>query len=187
MVPTQKSSQSVGRFIVTGTSGTGKTRLVNALAERGHTVFPEPTRQILEQQLAMDGPALPSRDPQRFIDAMLEHCLSSLAQARHAAGPVFFDRGIPDVAAYALRFGVDPAGCLQALSDEPYDLRVFVLPPWREIFVQDRLRGLSFEDYGRFHEVIRQTYVDAGYRLIDVPRCTVEERVEFVLFETGQH
>lgn len=168
-------------FVITGTSGTGKTALVNELSALGHRVFDEPTRKILREQLAIDGPALPAKDPTRFLDAMLEYCIDCLAQPDHTDSPCFFDRGIPDLIAYANRFGVDPARYVCAASEHTYAPMVFVLPPWERIFVADELRRLTFAEYAKFHELIVTAYANAGYDLLEVPRVPLSLRAAFIL------
>ena len=170
--------------VITGTSGTGKTTLIDHLRDRGHETFGEPTRLILSQQLAANGLGLPSRDPSRFLNLMLDYCLRSLDHANATSlGAVFFDRGIPDIVAYADRFNIDRQPFVNAAISHRYSERVFVLPPWREIFVTDDFRGRTFEEYAVFHELITNAYQALGYQLVNVPFAPVEERVNFVLSE----
>jgi predicted ATPase len=131
--------------------------------------------------LAVDGPALPAKNPGKFIAALLDHCIYNLKEAHQIKGPTFFDRGIPDVAAYAIRFGVDPNNCYRACKIQPYNHNAFILPPWEEIFVTDALRGKSFEAYLEFHKTIIKCYKDAGFQMLEVPMSAVEDRADFVL------
>lgn len=179
-------SPASSNFVITGTSGTGKTALVDSLRDRGFCAFEEPTRRILREQLAIDGPALPAKNPAEFVDAMLAYCLGCLAEAQNAEGPCFFDRGIPDLVAYAIRFGIDPEPYRYAAREHRHGSPVFVLPPWRSIFVGDELRRMSFEQYSEFHELIATAYVDAGYELLEVPRVPVDLRAAFVLAAAGE-
>jgi predicted ATPase len=148
-------------------------------------VFREPTRRVLEEQLAIDGPALPAKNPQLFVQAMLDLSQQSLKETEATTDHVFFDRGIPDVAAYAIRFGVDPTASFQAAEKAKYNRTAFLLPPWREIFVQDEFRGMSFEEYSKFHALICSTYTEAGYSMVEVPLVPVEQRVSFILTVIG--
>ena len=171
-------------FVITGTSGTGKTTLIEHLRGLGYVIFDEPTRVILNEQMAVNGAGVPSKNPQLFLDLMLQYCVRCIDQARMPRpGNIFFDRGIPDIVAYAIRFGVSPAPFITAARLHTYNSRVFVLPPWREIFVTDNLRGKTFEEYSAFHDHIVHAYQEQGYQLIDVPLMSVEDRVSFVLNE----
>lgn len=95
-------------------------------------------------------------------------------------GWVFFDRGL-----------IDAAVGLQHLTGEPlieklgrshrYHRRVFLAPPWPEIYVQDaeRRHGLAaaISEYSRLLEV----YPSLGYEVSILPKTGVEQRVDFVL------
>lgn len=171
-------------FIVTGTSGTGKTTLIEHLRKQGHAVFDEPTRLILREQLAVDGPGLPSKDPELFLGLMLDYCVRCIERARVTSpGTAFFDRGIPDIVAYAMRFGANPGPFEAAARQHRYNTCVFVLPPWKDIFVPDEMRRKTFDDYVAFHQLIVDAYEGLGYKLTRVPFVSVEDRMNFVLNE----
>jgi predicted ATPase len=110
-----------------------------------------------------------------------------LEDATARPAPCFFDRGIPDAIAYAVRFGVDSREFVAAAGLFRYATEVFILPPWPEIFVNDELRGATFEAYRRFHDQIIQAYADCGYTLVEVPRDTVERRADFVVASVAAH
>jgi predicted ATPase len=100
MLPTKRTDY----FIFVGASGTGKTALLHFLRSSGIACVDEVTRKVLEQQLAIDGPALPAKDPLLFVQAMLKESIQDYNASRLANGPVFFDRALPDLVAYAIRF-----------------------------------------------------------------------------------
>jgi predicted ATPase len=99
---------------------------------------------------------------------------------------VFFDRGLPDVAGY-LRLSALPVPphVESAARTHRYNGRVFILPPWREIFRQDRERKQDFGEAVRTYETMVRTYKDYGYERIDVPPAPVDERVRFILNACG--
>lgn len=170
-----------GKYIITGTSGTGKTALIRELRHRGFAVFYEPQRAVLAEQLEKNGSALPANNPIQFIQALLERCNDNLEASRKLKCPVFFDRGIPDVAAYAIRFGVERLSSQVLGRSHEYSRHAFILAPWKEIFVADPFRQKSFEEYEDFHSVIVRCYEEAGFELVEVPNGAVEERADFVL------
>ena len=65
-----------GNFIITGTAGTGETSLIDLLRQRGYVAFDEAQRAILTEQTAVDGPALPAKHPELFIEATLQDILA---------------------------------------------------------------------------------------------------------------
>ena len=94
---------------------------------------------------------------------------------------VFLDRGIPDVLAYMHYIGdAYPAFFDQACKDHKYN-SVFVLPPWQDIYVSDAERYENYEQAVLIHDHLMETYQKYGYSIIEVPKDTVENRMEFIL------
>jgi predicted ATPase len=99
---------------------------------------------------------------------------------------LFFDRGAPDVLGYLRLSGVPVPGHVErAAAVFRYYRRVFINPPWREIFQQDRERKQGFDEAVRTYDVLVATYTTYGYELVEIPRVSVEQRVRFVLQSLG--
>jgi len=62
-----------------------------------------------------------------------------------------------------------------------YHRRVFVTPPWPQIFAPDTERKQTFEQAEATYETMIETYSAFGYELIPLPLHSVEERVRLVL------
>lgn len=168
--------------IVTGGPGSGKTSLIEALRARGYSCSLEAGRGIIQDQVAIEGPALPWRDPLLFAELMLSWEMRSYHEVEHAAGPVFFDRGVADVLGYLRLLGLPvPEHVRKAATTFRYNPIVFVAPPWREIFQQDNERKQDFNEAVRTYEALVATYGALNYRLVELPCCSIEERVRFVL------
>jgi predicted ATPase len=86
--------------VITGGPGSGKSTLIEALGRCGYAHSIEAGRAIIQDQSAIDGPALPGRDPLAFAELMLSWELRSYRRAQAESGPVFFDRGVPDMVGY---------------------------------------------------------------------------------------
>ena len=136
---------------------------------------------MLQEQVAQDGEALPSKDPALFVAEMLRRSIDNHAASVGHPGPVFFDRGVPDLVAYAQRFDVDPAPCRQAADAYRYNTICFLLSPWRAIYTKDQWRGGEFEFYEAFHQTLMQAYLAHGYRFVEVPQVSVAQRADFVV------
>src|SRR6476646_4988836 len=65
------STNSDRYFVITGGPGSGKTALIEALRSRGYACSNEAGRVIIQDQVAIDGRALPWRDPLLFAELML--------------------------------------------------------------------------------------------------------------------
>jgi predicted ATPase len=129
-------------FVITGGPGSGKTTLIDALERAGFARTVEAGRGIIQDQVAIDGHALPWRDPRAFAELMLAWEMRSYRMAERQTGPVFFDRGVPDVIGYLrlMRLPV-PLHIEKAAEEFRYGRRVFIAPPWREIFTPDPSAG----------------------------------------------
>ncbi|MBR8236933.1 AAA family ATPase [Burkholderia sp. AU42008] len=179
----ETAGDTAGRFfVVTGGPGSGKSTLLDALERAGFARSQEAGRGVIRDQLAVDGPALPWRDPAAFAELMLGWEMRSYHLARQARGPVFFDRGVPDVIGYLKLTGLAvPAHAEAAARRFRYHRRVFIAPPWPDIYVQDTERRQDFAEAVRTHDAMVECYTSYGYRLIELPRVSVKARVRFVM------
>ena len=78
----------------------------------------------------------------------------------------FYDRGIPDLVGYAHLFGLEPP----RVDDHRQDDRVFVLPAWREIYVTDDERKMTFEMVEAVGENVQRVYEGLGYEIVEAPK-----------------
>ncbi|MCZ3114717.1 AAA family ATPase, partial [Acinetobacter baumannii] len=134
-----RGADNTARLIVfTGGPGSGKSTLIDALEQQGYARSEEAGRGIIQDQVAIDGPALPWRDRQAFAEAMLGWELRSYRMGQRQAGPVLFDRGVPDVIGYLRLCKLPvPEHLLRAAAAFRYRQQVFIAPPWPEIYRQD--------------------------------------------------
>lgn len=169
-------------FVLTGGPGAGKTTVLDRLQAQGHAGTVEAGRAIILDQSAIDGPALPWKDPAVFAEHMLTWEMRSHALARDNAGITFFDRGVPDVIGYLRLSGLPvPIHVERAAEKFRYNPKVFVFPPWRAIFRQDDERRQDFAEAERTFEAVRDAYRDADYQCLEVPMITPDERMRFIL------
>jgi len=143
--------------------------------------MPEAGRAIIRDQVAIGGTALPWADRGAFAELMLGWELRSWHEAHNRKGPVIFDRGVPDVSGYLHLCGLPvPAHVARAADLFRYQRRVFIAPPWREIFGQDAERKQDFSEAQATYEAMVTVYADLGYELVSLPLVPVAERVRFV-------
>ncbi|RIJ23471.1 ATPase [Henriciella barbarensis] len=174
------------RIVISGCSSGGKSTLLNELAERGYTTVEEPGRQIVREALETGSDALPWVNPETFVRRAIEIAAASLDAVRHIDGPVFFDRSAIDALAHFERLSIQTPTNLKSLGETClYDRTVFFAPPWADLYVQDDERPLPFEEAVQEYNWLRLAYPARGYRLIDLPKTSVEARADFVLKSLG--
>jgi predicted ATPase len=161
--------------MISGCSGGGKSTLLAELARRGLAVVAEPGRRIIAEARAGIGGALPWVDPAAFARRALEMSIHDHAAAY---GLTFFDRGIVDAAVAIAATGGERPDAI--LAHARYD-RLFLAPPWPEIYENDEDRRHSLKQALRDFERVQAAYTDAGYRPVMLPRDTVAARADFVL------
>ena len=59
------------KFIITGAPGTGKTSIINHLKKKGYNCIDEISREIISEQIAINGEVLPWKN----LSAFSESCL----------------------------------------------------------------------------------------------------------------
>jgi predicted ATPase len=172
-------------LVITGPPGSGKTPIVRELVASGFTGVAEPAREVIAEQRAIGGDGVYDKNPQSFLDLMLSRAVADFRRMCRAPGPVFFDRGIPDLIGYAELFGLDASDAANAAAVHRYNDRVFVLPSWSEIYVTDSERRMTFEAAEAFGKRVRRIYVELGYSIVDVPCDPVVARARFILDSLG--
>jgi len=170
-------------FVISGCSGGGKSTLIEALAARGYATIEEPGRRIVRAELAGAGLALPWRNLAAFADRAIALAKSDHRTAQTFEGPVFFDRSLIDaVAALEYATGASAAGLVGGFR---YNSRVFLAPPWPEIYISDSERPHDFAEAVAEYARLNAIYLRMGYTVIDVPKAAVAERVDFILAQIG--
>ncbi|XLS30495.1 AAA family ATPase [Flavobacteriaceae bacterium M23B6Z8] len=170
------------RIVITGGPGTGKTSLITALESRGYTCMPEISRQVTLEARAQGIDQLFLKDPMLFSRKLLEGRKKQFLHAAElATSPVFLDRGLPDVLAYMNYIGDKyPEEFNAACRSHRYD-KVFILPPWKEIYTSDNERYESFEQAKLIHQALQSTYIGFNYKLTEVPTGNLEMRIDFII------
>ena len=168
--------------VLIGGPSSGKTTLIEALKEKGHTCYPEVSREVIREAQEQGIEQLFLEKPLLFSELLLEGRKRQYKEAlNEEANIVFLDRGIPDVLAYMHYIGDSyPAFFDKACQDHKYSA-IFVLPPWEEIYISDAVRYESYEEAMQIHDFLVNTYHRYEYELIEVPKVSVENRYQFLI------
>jgi predicted ATPase len=174
------------RFVViSGCSGGGKSTLLAELARRGYATVEEPGRRIVRAALRGGGKALPWVDPAAFLRRAIAMSLTDRVAAVATQGWVFFDRGLIDaVAGWDFVTGENALAALGA--SHRYHRRVFMVPPWPEIYRADPERRHDFAAALADYERKLGVYPALGYQLTVLPKASVPERAAILLQALGE-
>jgi predicted ATPase len=67
-----------------------------------------------------------------------------------------------------------------------YHGRVFLAPPWPEIYQADPERRHGFEEAAEEHYRLESAYAALGYEVVALPRTNVERRAAFIVEMLGR-
>ena len=167
--------------ILSECSGGGKSTLLSEFARRGFAVVSEPGRQIVKEQMAIDGTGLPWLDSLKMAELILSRSMFVFNSTKNA-GYVFFDRGIVDIIAYFDHIQIPiPEYLLNAVQNYRYHRKVFLTPPWEEIYRIDSERKHTFAKAASSYEAHVKAYERLGYEVITLPKVAPGERADFIL------
>ncbi|RZK52995.1 MAG: ATPase [Hymenobacter sp.] len=168
-------------YVISGGPGAGKTTLLAALRRVGFAGVAEASRALIREQVALGSGVVPWLDLGGFAELARARMVAQHAAASQLAGPVFFDRGLPDLLAYLEVAGQPvPAATRAAVAAHRYQTPVFLAPPWAAIYVNDAERWQTFAEAEALYHALRRTYQALGYPVLDLPRAPVPARVAFV-------
>ncbi len=169
-------------IVIIGGPGTGKTTIIDGLIEKGFCCYPEISREITLEaqkqgidQLFLDKPLL-------FSELLLEGRKKQFQNALNEPHDVvFIDRGLPDILAYMHYLNTSYPVIFDMACREHIYSKIFILPPWEEIYESDEVRYENYEQSELIYSHIKETYQNYGYKPIEIPKESPDNRILFIL------
>ena len=171
------------KIVITGGPGTGKSTVIVELENKKYNCMHEISREVTLMARKNGIEQLFLKDPMLFSKMLLEGRVNQFKNASDInTDTVFFDRGIPDVFAYMNYLGVQfPDIFIDESKKNKYFNTIFLMPPWKDIYITDNERYESFEQSLAIHNHLKAAYESLGYTIVEVPFGTAKERAEFIL------
>jgi predicted ATPase len=170
----------MSRIVITGGPGAGKTTLLLALEARGYKIVGDTARTIIQDRRRRG--LTPRPAAYEFAQEALRMDIENFVHHATGRGPVFFERGVLDALCLLDRVtSLNENELNMWLSKYRYFPKVFVLPPWKAIYVNDDERDHTFEHAESMNRMVQEWYRRCGYQILEVPMVSVEERCTFVL------
>ena len=169
------------RVTFTGGPGSGKTSVIELLCQMGYPSAPEVGRKVIQAQVESQGTALPWLDKSAFRDEMVLEEINNYENLGDSE-ITFYDRCIIDCYGYSKLECITISDLLLAKCCElEYCRKVFIFPPWEEIYKNDAERKQDFNEAVATYNEMVSAYKKFGYELIEVPKVSVKERAQFIL------
>src|SRR5262249_54911092 len=170
----------MSRIVITGGPGAGKTTLLLALQARGYTIVGDSARAIIQERRRRG--LSPRPNAYEFVHETLRMDIENFVHHAATPGHVFFDRSVLDaLCGLDLVTPLNESELSMWLSKYQYCSKVFLLPPWKAIYVNDAERDHTFEHAESVNSITQEWYRRCRYQLIEVPKASVAERCTYVL------
>ena len=154
------------RIVIAGAPGAGKTTLLAVLSSLGHRTVSDSARQVIRERKAAG--LAPRPDPLEFAREILMRDVEKYRSVVDLPGLVFFER--TGLEALAMIRQASPEEASRTASQSPqftFHKLVFILRPWKEIYVTDSERDHPFEHALRVHVEVVEFYAALGYKLFE--------------------
>lgn len=169
------------RFIITGAPSTGKSSVIAELKARGYDCHEEIARQVIVENQENNTNVFPWVNMLEFSNEVfyrMKNMLHSIPKEKMC----FLDRSIVDLIGYMRFAGKEPPlEYTEWICKARYSKKVFYMPIWKDIFENDVQRKESIEEAMEIDKNLRKAYLDLGFNLIEIPRSTINNRVDFIV------
>jgi predicted ATPase len=164
--------------VITGASCSGKTTLIDQLAEHGFKTVPEVARDYIEREKAKGLTIEEIRADQAALTRQVYQMMIEREQRLRTIETAFLDRGLPDACAFFRYAGMDPNQVLLDCFQYRY-ASVFLLD--RLPYQRDGVRAADDETAEYFDAWMSRDYHTLGYEVLRVPVLAPEDRLDYVL------
>ena len=168
------------KILITGGPSTGKTSLVSELKKYGFYCFEEISRELTQRMRNQGIEQYFLNNPIEFSKELFKLRFKQYEQEVESHNFIVYDRGPIDVLAYLdfkkIKIPIDLINKSKEIS---YD-HIFIMKPWKNIYVNDSERYETFEECINIHKSLLKTYKKFDLDLVELPNSSIDERIKFV-------
>ena len=164
--------------VITGAPCSGKTTLIDQLADKGFQTIPEAGREYIKREMARGRTIDQIRGNMASIQIAIKDMQSEIEHGLRANDVLFLDGAVPGSLAWYRAFGLNPNEILLECFHYRY-ASVFILDPLP--FQENGVRDDDAAKVGYLDEWLARDYSALGYRVVRVPVLSPQERLAFVL------
>ena len=164
--------------VITGAPSSGKSTLIDQLADRGFQTVPESGRLCFEREMAKGRTIDDIRGDMAAIQIATIEMQSQIEHGLRANDVIFLDGAVPGCLAWYRAAGLNPNEILLECFHHRY-ASVFILDllPFQE----NGARNGDAPIVGYLDEWLARDYRSLGYHVVRVPVLSVQERLALVL------
>lgn len=167
-------------FVITGGPGAGKSTLLKSLQDKGFRYIDETGRRIIKQRIS-EGLS-PRPTPAEFARQMFEMDHENYMNNVDKEEILFFDRSFLDSAMLLWQAdGIYFEKIKNKIAEHRFNNNVFIAPAWKEIYCNDNERDQTFEEAIKTYELLYDWYEKNNYNIIELPKSSVEKRVDIIM------
>jgi len=168
------------KILITGGPETGKTELIKGLENQGFNCEKEISREITENEQKKGVEQSFLKDPIEFSKRLMVLRSNQYRKIQNA-NFTFFDRGVHEIIAYLnfIKIKYDNF-FIEKAKEIVYD-KIFILPPWKEIYINDTQRYESFDQCKQIHNEIVNIYKEFEIEIIMLEKDSVNQRISYIL------
>jgi predicted ATPase len=166
-------------YVITGGPSSGKTTMINMLAEQGYKTTIEHARHYIDTMRVEGQTVEDLRSNKREFQLGVLKMQIEQEASLNPMDVVFLDRAIPDALAYYRFLGLEVDEILKKAMSHVNYKKVFILD--KLPLVNDYARLESKDDQSQIQNIISEVYESLPFPVIHVPVLPPVERVDFIL------
>jgi predicted ATPase len=164
--------------VITGAPCSGKTAVISALEQLGYPVVHEVARAFINKELKKGKSIAKIKSDILRFERHILYKKIEIEKALSKDATVFLDRGVPDSIGYYILEGLYPDEPIKKSKQTRYK-NIFFLE--RLLFEKDAVRSEDDKIAAQLDRILKESYQNLGYEIVNVPILTVKDRVDFIL------